>query len=513
VERDCALTSRRQLLCAGLVGLTRKAERAITGSFVNESHALGHRLRDHAPFTQPTRQIKIPLVIVGGGMAGLSAAWRLDKTGFHDFILLEMDQRAGGNARWGENEISAYPWGAHYVPIPNRKSALVRELFEELGLLHEGKIEERHLCFSPQERLFLHGRWQEDLEPAVGATAEDRKQYRDFEQQVQQFRGGGEFTIPIDLGAKPSPLDRISMADWLRQNGFNSPYLNWYVNYACRDDYGALASSVSAWAGIHYFASRENEDKGPFTWPEGNGWITKRLLAKLGRYVKTAATVYRVAREGRRIRIFTTDTEYSAEGLIFAAPTFLTPYILEGAPPVHGFEYSPWLTANLTLDRLPHERGLEMAWDNVIYDSPALGYVVATHQSLSSRVDRTVWTYYWSLAEATPAQSLRFLLEKDWNYWKEAILNDLGRAHPDIRGCVSRIDIMRMGHAMVRPTVGFLASEERKRLADYSAGNIWFANSDLSGISIFEEAQYRGVRAADRALRVFGRAGAVKGPC
>jgi hypothetical protein len=172
---------------------------------------------------------------------------------------------------------------------------------------------------------------------------------------------------------------------------------------------------------------------------------------------------------------------------------------------VRGFEYSPWLTANLTLDRLPRERGLEMAWDNVIFDSPALGYVVATHQNLSSRLDRTVWTYYWSLAEATPAQSRRLLLDKDWAYWKEAILNDLGRAHPDIRACVSRIDIMRMGHAMVRPTVGFLASEERRMLANYSAGNIWFANSDLSGISIFEEAQYRGVRAADQALRVFDR--------
>ena len=62
---------------------------------------------------------------------------------------------------------------------------------------------------------------------------------------------------------------------------------------------------------------------------------------------------------------------------------------------------------------------------------------------------------------------------------------------------------MRMGHAMVRPTVGFLGSEERKTLANHSAGNIWFANSDLSGISIFEEAQYRGVRAADRALHLF----------
>jgi glycine/D-amino acid oxidase-like deaminating enzyme len=502
MERDRALTSRRGFLSAGLVGLTVKAERRVSGSFVNESQDLGHRLRDRSLFKAPTRKVRIPLVIVGGGMAGLSAAWRLDKAGFQDFALLEMAPQAGGNSRWGENEISAYPWAAHYVPIPNRKSALVRELFEELGLLHDGKLEERHLCFSPQERLFLHGRWQEELEPSVGATATDRRQYREFEKHIRQFREGGEFTIPIELGAKPSRLDRISMTEWMRQSGFDSPYLNWYVNYACRDDYGALASSVSAWAGIHYFASRENEDKGPFTWPEGNGWIAKRLLEKLRRFVKTGSTVYQIRREGRRLRILTEETEYTADALIFSAPTFLAPHILEDAPPAHGFEYSPWLTANLTLDRLPQERGLEMAWDNVIYDSPALGYVVATHQSLSSRVDRSVWTYYWALAQGSPSDNRRLLLQKDWGYWKEAILNDLSRAHPDIRECVSRIDIMRMGHAMVRPAVGFRSSEERQTMASYSRGNVWFANSDLSGISIFEEAQYRGVKAADAALGV-----------
>jgi hypothetical protein len=35
-------------------------------------------------------------------------------------------------------------------------------------------------------------------------------------------------------------------------------------------------------------------------------------------------------------------------------------------------------------------------------------------------------------------------------------------------------------------------------------GNILFANSDLSGFSIFEEAQYRGVEAAKGALRIIG---------
>jgi hypothetical protein len=84
-------------------------------------------------------------------------------------------------------------------------------------------------------------------------------------------------------------------------------------------------------------------------------------------------------------------------------------------------------------------------------------------------------------------------------------LNDLARAHPDIRQCVAHIDIMRIGHAMARPSPGFLFSEERGRWLK-PAGNIFFANSDLSGFSIFEEAQYRGVEAARGALRVVGRA-------
>ena len=67
-------------------------------------------------------------------MAGLSAAWHLDKRGFRDFVLLEMEPHAGGNSRWGENEISRFPWAAHYVPVPAKGESLVRELFEELGV-------------------------------------------------------------------------------------------------------------------------------------------------------------------------------------------------------------------------------------------------------------------------------------------------------------------------------------------------------------------------------------------
>jgi glycine/D-amino acid oxidase-like deaminating enzyme len=496
--------SRRQFLSAALVGLSSKTDRPIAGGFIDDGHRLGHKLRDRAVFPAPKRTINVPIVIAGGGMAGLSAAWRLDKRGFRDFVLLELEDRAGGNARWGENEITPYPWAAHYVPVPGKKATLVRELFEELGVLRNGVWEERYLCFSPQERLYLHGRWQEGIEPVVAATAGEREDFARFAARINEFRANGRFTIPMETGAKASPLDRLSMADWLNQERLGSPYLRWYVNYACRDDYGALAADTSAWAGIHYFASREPDDKGPLTWPEGNGWIARRLLEKLSRYVRTGAMVRRIARAGRKLRVFAGDTEYIAEFVIFAAPSFLAPYICEDFPPVQDFAYSPWLTANLTLDRLPRERGIELAWDNVIYDSPALGYVVATHQSLRSRVDRSVWTFYWALAQGSPAGNRRLLLEKDWSYWKEAILSDLARAHPDIRECVTRIDMLRLGHAMARPKVGFLESSERRRFLEGS-GNLVFANSDLSGFSIFEEAQYRGVQAASRVLRTLSR--------
>lgn len=487
---------------AALIGLSLKSERKIEGSFVNEAAAAGHLLRDRKSFPAAKQTVRIPIVIVGGGISGLSAAWRLKKRGFEDFVLLEMNEQAGGNARSGENEITAYPWAAHYVPVPGAQAAYVRELFTDLGVLKNGQWEERYLVFAPQERLFLYGRWQDGIEPAVGLTQKDREQFQRLEESFTKYRTSGAFTVPLEVGRSNqfAALDQISFAEWLKGNGFDSRLLNWYMNYACRDDYGALAGDTSAFAGIHYFSSREAEEKGPLTWPEGNGWITKRLLERVGDKVRTNQMVHRIVESARGVTVFAGDTEYRAEFVIFSAPTFLGPYVIDGFPRLNDFVYSPWLTANLTLERLPISPGAEPSWDTVFLNSPTLGYVDATHQSLRTHIERTVWTFYWSLAEGTPAQNRQMLLRNDWSYWKEAILRDLERVYKDIRQCVSRIDVMRMGHAMIRPTVGAISSEERIRLKRRE-GRILFANSDLSGISIFEEAQFHGVEAAQAALR------------
>jgi hypothetical protein len=507
VSRREFVATAASLAAAALVGCAPKTDRRIEGGFADDGGARGHGLRDRARLPAPRRTVRVPVVIVGGGIAGLSAAWRLAGRGFEDFVVLEMEDQAGGNARWGENEVSAYPWAAHYVPLPGRETVLVRELFADLGVFRDGAWDETALVFAPKERLFRWGEWREGLREPLADTPAERDELRRFDLRMAELRAMGEFTLPMALGAKPSPLDGVSMARWLEAEGFRSPALRWYVDYACRDDYGALAADTSAWAGIHYFAARppEDDERGPLAWPEGNGWIVRRLLERLGRFVATGAPVHRVEPRGTGARVLAGDAEYLCDAVVWAAPSFLAPYVVEGAPRPD-FVYSPWVTANLTLDRRPRERGAEPAWDNVIADSPGLGYVVANHQSLRTFQDRWVWTYYRALAHEAPAAARQALLRRSWTEWVELILADLERAHPDLRRCVRRVDVMRMGHAMVRPAPGFLSSPAR-RLLRGAAGPVFYAHSDLSGLSLFEEAQHRGVTAAERALARVGSGG------
>jgi protoporphyrinogen oxidase len=505
---DQSLT-RRELVAAlvgapALLGLTRKAPRTIVGEFVEDGSGVGHALRDRQRAPTPARRERVRVLIVGGGVAGLGAAWALMRGGINDLKVLEAAPVAGGNARSGERDGLRFPWGAHYLPLPAVDATVLRTFCAEVGLLRDGVWDERTLAFAPQERLFQHGTWHEGVEPTFGLSRVDREEWTRFDAFMNEQRATGRYRVPSLIGdgratREARALDQQSMAQWMTANGYRSPSLRWMVDYGVRDDYGASLATASAWAGIHYFAARPEHEAGPLTWPEGNDWLVAQLLARIGPRVQTAAPVWRIGRAGTRWVVDTAAVRYEADAVIAAVPMQLLARLLDGVPPppiVH--EYSPWLVANVHLDRWPAERGgAPIAWDNVIYDSASLGYVVSTHQSVRTQIDRTVWSWYHAPVRDPAPIARRWLRDLTWTAARDLVLADLRRAHPDIDQCVTRIDLLRYGHAMPRPVPGFLAATEHLRRWRPGA-RFAVAHSDASGLSLFEEAFERGASAAQQ---------------
>jgi hypothetical protein len=432
------------------------------------------------------------------------------------------------------------PLGAHYLPLPGDKATEVIALLEELGLrrTRNGRVEydERMLCQSPQERLFIHGGWRDGLLPPLEAlpTAERAPamaSYRGFAAAVGELGRDDAFAIPT-ARSRWSPaldaLDAVTFDHWLDERGLVAPALRWYLDYCCRDDYGAGSRQVSAWAGIHYFASRHgfhapgSDDsvdadggEGLLTWPEGNAWLAERLARPLADRLHAGRVALRVSesRDAVSVDVWNAATaqreRWVAAQAVVATPLFVSARIVESPSPAlaeaaRRVRHAPWLVANLQLDSaLDDQPGAPLSWDNVLYDSAGLGYVDAMHQSTLPFAGPTVLTAYRALGgndDAELAGNRGRLLQEDWSTWAARIVVDLSAAHPDLPGKLKRVDLMRYGHAMAIPSPGVRSSASLREAAA-STARLHFAHADLSAYSVFEEALYHGTRAGRSAAR------------
>ncbi|MDD2925442.1 FAD-dependent oxidoreductase [Rhodoferax sp.] len=540
---------RRALLGAGfgaaLLGAGCQPDQAsahIVGSFTGIQHERGHRLQSALTGATPAITRRTDVLIAGGGVAGLAAARALRLKGVEDFALLELEDAAGGNARAGEVNGIPCPLGAHYLPLPGDDAWEVQDLLEELGLRtrRAGRwvYDERHLCHSPQERLFFNGAWQPGLLPLQGVGATTLAQYQKFAALVAQLRHQVRWTIPV---SKQPParvqqsLAAMTFVAYLDQNGLTDAHLRWYLDYCCRDDYGAGLRTVSAWAGMHYFASRHGfaapgmdnaETDGLLTWPEGNAWLTRRLAAPLGPRLQTGQVVLRINHQKHAVEVdaFNTRTQqlerWQARRAIVALPVFVAARVVQNPPDwlraaAARMVYAPWLVANLHITSPLQDRpGAPPSWDNVVYgdsrSAPGLGYVDASHQGLHSVPGATVLTYYRALGDlaADPGSAplapgvagRRLLLSQPWAHWRDAILAELSGPHPDLAAKVRRIDLTRYGHAMAVPVPrvngqiglwpGYIkhSSLSKTEQIKLTHGRLSFAHSDWAGYSVFEEA-------------------------
>ena len=506
----------------------------ITPTVHYPGRAEGHFLREGGKLPAPSRVLQADVAIFGSGIGGLSAAWKLNKLGHTDALMIDGPQPFG-NAAGGHFGELAYPTGGHYLPLPSAEMVDVREMLFDLGMILREPLaekpyyDERFILHGPEERLLFNGQWQEGAIPTEGVSEAELAEHQRFFAEVERLRqlqgadGRRPFVFPSvasSLDAAFAGLDAITFKQWLDQNGYRSPTLHWYLNYCCRDDYGTRYDKVSAWAGFHYCCSRAgqaaNADAGAWlTWPGGMQPVAEKLAAISGiaRHAGTAVSIKQTATGIEALCFVLRDgVAHSylvrARKAICAMPLVVAARVVEGMgelgfdPKLHMPAYAPWMVANFLMKDFPAELPeAPLSWDNVVYQEPGLGYVVSTHQDIRvAPPDKTVFSAYVALSDRTPEAARKWMMTATPQQLVELASVDLKMAYGwKFNACVERVDITLRGHAMAAPLPGFRSNAGLKALRE-ADGPILFAHADLSGFSVFEEAAWWGCEAARKML-------------
>lgn len=504
---------------------------------------LAHALRDAQLSLMPAREHHCETLILGSGAAALSAAWWLARHGQYNFVLAEGFERNGNQAAYTfQNDAGSLhaPTGAHYLPQPSTESLFARQLLRDLGIMqaydNAGSpiYRETDLVHAPSERIWYGNTWQHDFVPPNDADGVRFFQYIKTLNHARGSDGRKLFAIPIALSSFDTAtrqLDQRTFAQWLQQHNYQSPQLLWYLDYCCRDDYGQGIDQISAFAGLHYFAARGNDDTTVLTWADGLNQIAEKIRQFIHLHdmphfpdatewaFKQPASVPAIAvqihEHNDHVAVLLRHTRTGetrlvrAKNVICAMPLMVAKRILVDAAR-YGLmstgrlpASAPWLVSNFVLHRFPVEtENSELAWDNVIQNSSALGYVVATHQNIRvAKPEWTIFTAYTALNHDTPENVRHQLLNAQAHDLIDIAAQDLLTVYgKQFWRAVHHVDMVARAHAMAVPHVGYLSNPLLLSLRQHRS-RIRFAHSDLSGYSVFEEANYWGVQAAESILQ------------
>ena len=373
---------------------------------------------------------KVSVLIVGGGVAGLSAAYYLSKAGLHDHLLLEMEDEIGGNAAWGENRVTRYPWGAHYLPLPSRESMHVRHMLHEFGMLLDGvdaeapTYDERLMVHAPAERVFDGSLWREGVFQEDGLAQGEKDERRRFGEAMERFqkrlrRGrtesvchAGRIVVVGSAVSETRQLDHGGMVGRERIQGCETALVRELLlprRFRYRHRHGVRVDGRA----LLCRPRRQRDSRRARGVPDlarGAGASDDGAGAPF-RGRRERGFVYRLTGAPEGIRALAYFPESGEQRRDIGAESHLggarprgqdTPSATELVADRRALEVesAPWVVANLELRDWPMYRPeAPFSWDNVIMGGRGLGYVVATHQDIVQATHGpTVLTCYdaWS---------------------------------------------------------------------------------------------------------------------
>lgn len=459
---------------------------------IHSDHQTGHLMFESQQW--PRKQAgSLPLIIAGGGVSGLAAAWKYRA---EDFRLFELSDRFGGTASSQSFEGIDICQGAHYdLDYPDYYGEEVLKLLEQIGAIEYQSwkkswsfVDRQHLIpATRRQQCYQEGKIRADVIPE-GAQ---KKRFLDI---INPFLG--EMKLPTRLiSSELAYLDQSSFIDFLGDKMEVDPTFERYLDYHMMDDYGGTADQVSALAGIHYFMCRPyyREPVNLFSPPMGNDYFVRKMMTSLDpKKLLKRHLVSNIEKEGEGFSVEVLDIKqkvvhvYQTERVIYAGQKHALKYVF---PEEYGLfsanNYAPWMVINFITNQEPGQYGF---WQNEYLgqDPSFLGFIDSSVQDRESLSQNRVLTAYYCL-KPEDRKVLKTIPEN-----KERIVSEtLGKIESFLGAKleVKQVFIKVMGHAMPIPEPGYL-TKDRSQPTQLS-----YAGVDAGGLPLLFDALDSGLQA------------------
>ena len=467
------------------IDLALRAEPAPRPQVDGEHNLICHQVRDGHVFSRPPVSKRHDVVIVGGGVSGLTAAHLLAD---HDFLSLEKETNWGGNAYLEEYEGQAFATGAAFAETGEHPAI---EMARELGL--------PMLPVNNPDPTIIKGELIEDTWRAgldrLPYTGSVRESFRKFRRDVQAMR----------LAGRDRELDAQPFSDYFKD--YAPEVKEWWDNYG-PSNWGARTEETAARIGLYELQAISNDASDPrVTWPGGLGAIThklsERLLAAHRERMVAGATVVAVETDKSKARVTYVDSAgetkaVAARAVIMATPKFITWRLVEGLPAAQcdamkKMRYIPYPVVNLIFNRSVYNKGYD-TWcpGNTFTDFIVADWTVQKNDP-AYRQKHNILTFYTPLREP---ERTSLLTEESCRGVAGKVLSDFQRLFPGSNVDPVEVHIYRRGHPLYMSLPGNFTQVQP--LVRRPMERIFFANTDSEGpVSTTSH----GIEAAHRAVR------------
>lgn len=469
-------------------------EQAFDIAFKNDM-SLGHLVFESQSFPI-TKSIQTDYLIVGGGMAGLSAAYQLREK---KFMLVEVSDMLGGTSASSSYRNVALCHGAHYdLEYPANYGAETLQMLESLRIIKYDQFSsswkftnKQYLIPKNREsQTFVHGSFRKDVLP-------EGPQKVEFVNLMKEF--SGKMMMPTRLIEESHrQLNEVSFLGWLEQKMALSPAFIEGLDYHMKDDYGAGTEKVSALAGVHYFACRPYYTKPVelFSPPQGNAYFLDKISAQIPtENIYRSMVVKHIIENNGGFEVEVIDgknheiLKLNCSKIIYAGNKHALKYIYPADfQAFEKNEYAPWVVVNLVMKE---DWDGEAYWQNEILsnDKSLLGFVDSKAQYSTAGL-RALTVYYCFKPEEREMMSL--IQDRKQTFVEQTIGHIESYFDRRLKNKIEQVFIKQMGHAMPIPQPGYLFKDAN---ANRSNPNLVYAGVDNGRLPLLFEAMDSGMMA------------------